>query len=107
MTPTSAPFTFTDDLAAQLAAAVRQVPGVHHLDGGRFGETSTYTPTSIITGVSYDADQHRVQVGIAVQWPHNLVKVAAAVRKTVARSTPTPVDVYINDLVAPAAPPHI
>ena len=41
---TTVPFTFTDDLATQLAAAVSQVPGVDHLDGGRYGETSTYTP---------------------------------------------------------------
>ena len=103
---TTVPFTLTDDLAAQLAAAVSQGPGVDHLDGGRFGETSTYTPTGIVKGISYDADTRRIRVAIAVRWPHNLIKVAQAVRRALYRGVPVPIDVYIIDLVVPAAESH-
>ncbi len=103
---TTVPFTFTDDLATQLAAAVSQVPGVDHLDGGRYGETSTYTPKGIVKGIAYDADTHRVHVAIAVRWPNNPMKVAQAVRRALHRAVPVPIDVYINDLVVPAAESH-
>lgn len=103
---TTVPFTLTDDLATQLAAAVSQVAGVDHLDGGRFGETSTYTPTGIIKGVSYDADKQRIQVGIAVRWPYNPLRVAQAIRRSLHGGVPVPIDVYINDLVVPAAESH-
>ena len=59
---TTTPFTLTDELARKLSKVVSQIPGVDHLDGGHFGENSTYTPLGVVKGISYDSDSGHLHV---------------------------------------------
>lgn len=98
---TTTPFTLTDELARKLSKVVSQIPGVDHLDGGHFGENSTYTRLGVVKGISYDSDSGHLHVALVARWPYHLLKLANTVRKAITRYADVPVDVYINDLVEP------
>lgn len=86
-----------------LAERVTSVPGVACLDGGKFGEFSTYLPTEMVRGVSFNMQTSRLKVAIAIYWPHPPRAVAEAVRTALAPLVSAPIDVYINDMVLPEA----
>ncbi|HHY07818.1 MAG: hypothetical protein WAN89_06090 [Lawsonella sp.] len=86
-----------------LAELVTRVPGVAHLDGGRFGQFSTYLPNELVQGVSFDAQESRLKIAIAIYWPHPPHAVAAAVRAAAATVVPVPIDIYVNDMLLPEA----
>lgn len=84
----------------RVAAAVRGVPDVAALHGGRFGEAASYLPGRRVTGVRDDGAT--VWVHVAVRWPVPIPVVADAVR---CAATPhaggRPVGVVVEDLVVP------
>lgn len=84
--------------AARIAAAVRNVPGVTGLHGGRFGEIATLDPPRRITGVRVrDAE---VTIAVTAQYPVVATDLAAAVRAATG-VTDHPVHVVLADLTEP------
>lgn len=100
---TNTPSSFDAAQAPLLATRTAAVPGVAHLDGGTFGEFSTYLPTELVKGIAYDAASARLKVAIAIHWPHPPHEVADAVRSALAQAVTDPIDIYVNDIVT--APP--
>jgi hypothetical protein len=96
-----------------VAAAVLACPGVSGLDGGRYGEVTTYLPGRTVPGVTVGGGRVRVQVRAA--WDTEVPRLAAALTAALAAVTRNrPVDVTIADIddppaappVAPARPPR-
>ncbi|MFJ8963288.1 hypothetical protein ACIRG5_28270 [Lentzea sp. NPDC102401] len=90
-----------DPDAARIAAAVRALPEVVGLHGGRFGEVATFTPPHRTVGVRVREDE--VTVGVVVGYPFAAGQVAEAVRGAVGAAG-VPVHVVIGDLVEPGLP---
>ncbi|MFJ8965836.1 hypothetical protein ACIRG5_41245 [Lentzea sp. NPDC102401] len=87
-----------DPDAARIAAAVRALPEVVGLHGGRFGEVATFTPPHRTIGVRVQEDE--VTVRVVVGYPFAAGEVAEAVRGAVG-AVGVPVHVVIGDLVEP------
>ncbi|UOX90568.1 hypothetical protein MUY14_08070 [Amycolatopsis sp. FBCC-B4732] len=85
--------------AVRIADAVRAVPGVSGLHGGRFGEIATLLPPRRVTGVRVRDED--VTIAIAARYPVVVADVAAAVRAA-AGVDGRPVHVVVADLVEPS-----
>lgn len=86
--------------AARIATAVRAVPGVSGLHGGRFGEIATLDPPRRIAGVRVRDED--VTIAVTTRYPMVAAEVAEAVRAAAAVSG-RPVHVVIADLTEPPA----
>lgn len=92
---------FNNVQAPALAELVTSVPGVARLDGGKYGEFSTYLPTEMVQGVSFNMQTSRLEVAIVIYWPHPPLAVAEAVRAALAPTVSAPIDIYVTDMVLP------
>ncbi|MGK3206059.1 hypothetical protein [Amycolatopsis sp. MEPSY49] len=81
--------------AARIAAAVRALPGVAGLHGGRFGEIATLDPPRRIEGVR--VRENDVTIAVTAHVPMVAAELAAAVRAAVA-VTGRAVHVILADL---------
>ncbi|MFE3179135.1 hypothetical protein ACFXPA_39670 [Amycolatopsis sp. NPDC059090] len=84
--------------AERIIAAVRELPQVSDVHGGRFGRIATLGAGRRVAGVRVTEDD--VTVGVAVRMPFAVDEVAAAVRAVVA-SPGRPVHVLIADIEEP------
>lgn len=83
-----------------VAAVVRACAGVSGLDGGQYGEVTTYLPGRAVRGVVVGGGRVRVQVRSA--WGTEAPLLAAAITAALARLTGNrPVDVAIADIDDP------
>ena len=83
-----------------VAAAVRACAGVSGLDGGRYGEVTTYLPGRAVRGVIVGGGRVRVQVRSG--WGTEAPALAAAITAALAPLTGNrPVDVVIADIDDP------
>ena len=87
--------------ADEIAELVRAVPGVVALHAGRFGEVATYLPGRRVTGVKLG--EQAVEVHVVAEFGAPLRALARAVHVAVAAVVTVPVQVFIEDLAAPAA----
>ena len=89
-----------------VAAAVLECAGVAGLDGGQFGEVTSYLPGRKVPGVVVSGGRVRVQ--IRSQWAVPAPDLAALVTEVLTPLTGrSPVDVMIADIDdPPAAPEH-
>ena len=88
-----------------VAAAVLGCAGVAGLDGGRFGEVTSYLPGRKVPGVVVSGGRVRVQIRArwAVPAPDLAAGVTAALAPLAGRR---PVDVLIADIDDPPGPPE-
>lgn len=85
-----------------VAAAVLGCAGVSGLDGGRYGEVTTYLPGRSVRGVTVGDGRVRVQVRAA--WDTEAPVLAIAITTAVSPLTGNrPVDVLIADIDDPSA----
>jgi hypothetical protein len=99
--PAGAAIVYGVDVDAA-AAAVQACPGVSGLDGGRYGEVTTYLPGRAVAGVVVGGGRVRVQVRSA--WGVEAPVLAAAITAALAPVTGNrPVDVAIADIDDPPA----
>ena len=85
-----------------IAAIVQGCAGVSALDGGRFGEVTSYLPGRTVPGVAVDDSRIRVQV--RSKWGVPATDVAAMITAALAPlAGPRPVDVAIADIDDPPA----
>jgi hypothetical protein len=97
--PTAAAIVYGVDVDA-VAAAVRACPGVSGLDGGRYGDVTTYLPGRAVAGVVVGGGRVRLQVRSA--WGVEAPVLAAAITAAVVPLTgDRPVDVSIADIDDP------
>ena len=83
-----------------IAAIVRGCAGVSALDGGPFGEVTSYLPGRTVPGVAVDGSRIRVQV--RSKWGVPATDVAAMITAALAPlAGPRPVDVVIADIDDP------
>lgn len=82
----------------RVAAAVAAVPGVAGLDGGPFGEVTTYLPGRRLAGVADRGD--RLSVSVVARQGNPLPALADRIRAAVRAVDPRPVQVVIADLDA-------
>jgi hypothetical protein len=83
-----------------VAAVVSACAGVSGLDGGRYGEVTTYLPGRVVRGVVVGGGRVRVQV--RATWGTEAPTLAAAITATVAPLTGNrPIDVSIADIDDP------
>ncbi len=90
------------ELADQLAALARSVPGVVDLHGGVFGEVATYLPGRRLAGIRIAPD--RVEVHVSVLWDEPVRATAEAVSTRLEPVAGRPVDVTVDDVVRPGFP---
>jgi hypothetical protein len=87
-----------------VAAAVRACAGVSGLDGGRYGEVTTYLPGRAVPGVIVGCGRIRVQVRSA--WGTAAPLLAAVITTALAPLTGNrPIDVAIADIDDPPVAP--
>ena len=87
-----------------VALTVRACAGVSGLDGGRYGEVTTYLPGRVVRGVVVGGGRVRVQVRAA--WGAEAPTLAAAITAVLAPLTGNrPVDVAIADIDDPPFTP--
>jgi len=85
-----------------VAAAARGCAWVSALDGGPFGEVTTYLPGRTVPGVA--VDDNRVRVQVRAKWGVTVADVAAQLTAALAPLTGgRPVDVAIADVDDPPA----
>ncbi|WP_246081524.1 hypothetical protein [Nocardioides litoris] len=85
-----------------VAAAVLAVPGVAGLHGGVLGEVGTYLPGRRVAGVRLRDDRAEVHLTVEMGAPlHDTVRL---VREAVRGVVGGPVDVTVEDVVAPGTP---
>lgn len=84
------------ELATQVAAAARAVPGVADLTGGPFGTVATYVAGGRVLGVTLSPE--RAEVSFIGLLGHDLAAVAGQVRAAAADLTGLPVDVTVADV---------
>jgi hypothetical protein len=83
-----------------VAAAVRACPGVSGLNGGRYGEVTTYLPGRVVPGVV--AGDGRVRVQVRSAWGIEAPLLAAVITAALVPLTGNhPVDVAIADIDDP------
>ena len=88
-----------------VAAAVLGCAGVAGLDGGRFGEVTSYLPGRKVPGVVVSGGRVRVQ--IRSRWGVPAPGLAALITTVLAPLTGSrPVDVAIADIDDPPGPPE-
>ena len=88
-----------------VAAAVLGCAGVAGLDGGRFGEVTSYLPGRKVPGVLVSGG--RVTVQIRSRWAVTAPELAARITEVVAPLTARrPVDVMIADIDDPPGTPE-
>ena len=87
-------------LADEVAAAVRAVPGVVGLHTGTFGEVATYLAGRRVDGVQLRPDGCSVHLVLA--WGAPVLATADLVRAAVAPLVGVPVDVSVEDVLAPS-----
>jgi hypothetical protein len=86
-----------------VAAVVAGCPGVSGLDGGQYGEATTYLPGRAVPGVVVGDGRVRVQVRSA--WDTEVPVLATAITAALAEVTRNrPVDVVIADIDDPPVP---
>jgi uncharacterized alkaline shock family protein YloU len=90
------------EMADVVAAAVLGVPGVAELHAGMFGEVGTYLPGRRVAGIRLGDDLTEVHVALTFGAP--VRETAARIREVVGTITQGPVDVTVEDVVAPTAP---
>ncbi|WP_158889046.1 hypothetical protein [Amycolatopsis anabasis] len=88
--------------ADSIAAAVRAIPAVAGLDGGRFGEIATYLPGRRVRGVRIGPDE--VTIGVIGRYPATITEIDAAVRAAVGLLD-RPVHVTVLDIAVPGDAP--
>lgn len=88
------------ELADEVAAAVRAVPGVVGLHTGTFGEVATYLAGRRVDGVQLRPDGCSVHLVLA--WGAPVLVTADLVRSAVAPLVGVPVDVSVEDVLAPS-----
>jgi hypothetical protein len=89
-----------------VAAAVRNCVGVSGLDGGRYGEATTYLPGRAVRGII--ADGGRVGVQVRSAWGTQARLLAAEITAALAPLTGNrPVDVVIADIDDPPITPAL
>jgi hypothetical protein len=87
-----------------VAAAVQACPGVSGLDGGQYGEATTYLPGRAVRGLVVSGGRVLVQVRSA--WGTEAPLLAAAITGALAPLTGNrPVDVAIADIDDPPVAP--
>ena len=86
-------------LADAVANAVRAVPGVVGLHTGTFGEVATYLAGRRVDGVQIRPDGCSVHLVLA--WGAPVLATADLVRAAVAPLVGIPVDVSVEDVLAP------
>jgi hypothetical protein len=87
-----------------VAAVVRDCAGVSGLDGGRYGEVTTYLPGRTVPGVTAGGGRVRVQVRSA--WGTEAPSLGAVITAALAPLTGNrPVDVVIADIDDPPIMP--
>ena len=89
-------------LADAVAAAALAVPGVVALHTGTFGEVATYLAGRRVDGVQLRADSCSVHLVLA--WGAPVLATADQVRAAVEPLVGTPVDISIEDVIAPVGP---
>jgi uncharacterized alkaline shock family protein YloU len=89
-------------LADEVAAAALAVPGVVALHTGTFGEVSTYLAGRRVDGVQLRPDSCAVHLVLA--WGAPVLATADRVRAAVEALVRTPVDISIEDVIAPVGP---
>lgn len=89
------------ETADEIAALVLAVPGVTELHSGRFGEVATYLPGRRVAGVKLAED--RVEVHVVLVFGTPIRSVAQQIHAAVFAVVQVPVQVFIEDLAAPAA----
>jgi hypothetical protein len=83
-----------------VAVAVRGCAGVSGLDGGRYGDVTTYLPGRAVAGVA--VGDGRVRVQVRAVWNTEVPVLAAAITTALASVTrDRPVDVLIADIDDP------
>jgi hypothetical protein len=88
-----------------VAAAVLGCAGVARLDGGRFGEVTSYLPGRKVPGVVVSGG--RVTVQIRSRWAVSAPELAARITEVLAPLTGRrPVDVMIADIDDPPGTPE-
>jgi len=88
--------------ADAVAALVRGCDGVAGLDGGRFGEVTSYLPGRTVPGVAID--DYRIRVQVRSKWGVPAAELAALVTAALAPLAGSrPVDVAIADIDDPPA----
>lgn len=87
-----------------VAAVVRGCPGVSGLEGGQYGDVTTYLPGRTVRGVTAGGGRVRVQIRSA--WGTQAPLLAAAITAALAPLTgDRPVDVLIADIDDPPVTP--
>ncbi|WP_193044025.1 Asp23/Gls24 family envelope stress response protein [Mycolicibacterium baixiangningiae] len=89
-----------EDPADVVAAAVTAVPGVAGLHGGMFGEVGTYLAGRRVEGIRI-ADGV-TEVHVVLHFGAAVRETAARIRDAVAPLVGGTVDVYVEDVTAPA-----
>lgn len=82
-----------------VAMAVLGCPGVAGLDGGEFGEVTTYLPGRTLAGVLVRGG--RVTIGVRAQWTPAPRLAARIATMLVPLTSSRPVDVVIADIEEP------
>jgi DNA-binding transcriptional LysR family regulator len=95
----------TQELAEQVAAAVRAHPAVARLDGGVFGAVATYLPGRRLVGVRIGEGDEPVEVAVVLHPDRPIPDVVRALRREVSRMCGgAAVDVTVADLALPDDP---
>ena len=84
-----------------IAAAVLAVPGVHALHAGIAGEVATYLPGRRVNGVMLG--EHGCSIHVVLRWGVPVIDTTDAVRDAARPYVPGPVDVTVEDILAPDA----
>ena len=91
-------------LALAIAAEVQAHPAVVRLDGGPFGQTTSYLPGRRLVGVRVDEETGKAEIGVVLRLGRPLPEVVAELRQRIAGLTGgMPVDVTVADLAEPGA----
>lgn len=91
------------DVADRVAAAVLAVPGVRALHAGVAGEVATYLPGRRVNGVR--VRETGCAVHVVLEWGVPLHETTDLVRAAARTHVGGPVDVTVEDVVGPDAPP--
>lgn len=86
------------DLADQVAAAVRAVPGVDDLHAGALGEVATYLPGRRVGGVRLL--DPGCEVHVVLTWGAPVAATTQMVREIVQSLTSGPVHVTVEDVAS-------
>lgn len=91
----------TLDVTERVAAAVLAVAGVHGLHGGVLQEVATYLPGRRVAGVRRTS--RGTEVHVILTWGAPIAATTDRVRAAARPFVEGPIDVTVEDLVAPSA----